>query len=86
MGAAGVGLAALGAHRSGRADLTTAAHFLLFHAAAVLGTLIFSFDLTLIGRADAWPLPAAAAVGGLGMIGGWFLVVVAAVLSETRQR
>ena len=36
-GAAGVGLAAAGAHVSGGPSLTTAANFLLFHATALLG-------------------------------------------------
>ena len=35
-GAAGVALAALGAHRSGNPNVTTAAYFLLFHAAALV--------------------------------------------------
>ena len=34
-GAAGVGLAAVGAHRSGSPTVTTAAYFLLFHAAGL---------------------------------------------------
>ncbi len=36
-GAAGVALAAAGAHRSGNPNVTTAAYFLLFHAAALVG-------------------------------------------------
>ncbi len=36
-GAAGVGLAAAGAHVSGGSTVTTAANFLLFHAAALVG-------------------------------------------------
>ena len=36
MGASGVGLAAAGAHRSGNPNVTTAAYFLLFHAAAII--------------------------------------------------
>ena len=36
MGASGVSLAAAGAHRSGNPNVTTAAYFLLFHAAAVI--------------------------------------------------
>ena len=110
MGAAGVALAALGAHRPGASDLTTAAYFLLFHAAAVLGctaasretarpvawlgaasvlvvgTLLFSADLGLIGLADARPAPLAAPIGGAGMIMGWLVVAVAAVLGEKRQQ
>ncbi len=35
MGAAGVALAAVGAHRSGNPNVTTAAYFLLLHATAV---------------------------------------------------
>jgi uncharacterized membrane protein YgdD (TMEM256/DUF423 family) len=38
MGAAGVALWAMAAHKPGAASLVTAAHFLLFHAAAVIGT------------------------------------------------
>lgn len=37
MGASGVGLAAAGAHRSANPIVTTAAYFLLFHAAALVG-------------------------------------------------
>jgi uncharacterized membrane protein YgdD (TMEM256/DUF423 family) len=37
MGAAGVALWAMAAHRPGAASLVTAAHFLLFHACAVIG-------------------------------------------------
>lgn len=37
MGAAGVTLSAVGAHRSGNPNVTTAAYFLLFHAAALVG-------------------------------------------------
>ncbi len=37
MGACGVALAAAGAHRSGNPIVTTAAYFLLFHAAALVG-------------------------------------------------
>ncbi len=36
-GAAGVALAAAGAHRSGNPNVVTAAYFLLFHAAALVG-------------------------------------------------
>jgi uncharacterized membrane protein YgdD (TMEM256/DUF423 family) len=36
MGAAGVALAAVGAHRSGNPNVTTAAYFLLLHAAAII--------------------------------------------------
>lgn len=36
MGASGVGLAAAGAHRAGNPNVTTAAYFLLFHAAAII--------------------------------------------------
>lgn len=36
-GAAGVALAAAGAHRSGNPNVTTAAYFALFHAAALVG-------------------------------------------------
>ena len=36
-GAAGVALAAVGAHMSGSSTVTTSAYFLLFHAAALLG-------------------------------------------------
>ena len=36
-GAAGVGLAAIGAHRSGNPAVTTSAFFLLFHAGALVG-------------------------------------------------
>lgn len=36
-GAAGVALAAAGAHRSGNPNVATAAYFLLFHAAALVG-------------------------------------------------
>jgi uncharacterized membrane protein YgdD (TMEM256/DUF423 family) len=37
MGGAGVALWAMAAHRPGAASLVTAAHFLLFHACAVIG-------------------------------------------------
>lgn len=36
VGAAGVALAAIGAHHSSNPNVTTAAHFLLFHAPALL--------------------------------------------------
>ena len=36
MGAAGVALWAMAAHRPGAASLVTSAHFLLFHAAAII--------------------------------------------------
>ena len=42
LGAAGVALAALGAHRSGSPLVTTAAYFLLFHAAAITSLCAFA--------------------------------------------
>jgi uncharacterized membrane protein YgdD (TMEM256/DUF423 family) len=39
MGAAGVTLWAMAAHRPGAASLVTVAHFLLFHACAVMGVI-----------------------------------------------
>lgn len=44
MGAAGVTLAAVGAHHSSNPNVTTAAYFLLFHAPALLGLSALSRD------------------------------------------
>lgn len=52
-----------------------------FAWAAVLlavGTMTFAADLAAVAFAEWRPLPMAAPVGGLMMIGGWLLVVLAA--------
>jgi uncharacterized membrane protein YgdD (TMEM256/DUF423 family) len=61
-GAAGVALAAIGAHRSGNPSVTTAADFLLFHAAALVG---FS---ALTAQASSKGLLVAASIIALGVI------------------
>ena len=59
MGAAGVGLAAWAAHRTGGDILTTAALFLLIHASAVSGLAL---------RRDGWPILGPATVLAVGAI------------------
>ncbi len=62
-GAAGVALAAAGAHRSGNPNVVTAAYFLLFHAAALVGLCTAA---TIARRAA--PLMVAASLIALGTL------------------
>ena len=62
LGAAGVGLAAVGAHRSGNPEVTTAAYFLLFHAPALLALCAFA------GRRVDRGLLVAGSLIGLGAV------------------
>lgn len=64
-GASGVALAAMSAHVTGGASLMTAAHFLLFHAAALMGIIATCARL---GRGRATLL-----VGGLAIALGTIL-------------
>ena len=62
-GAAGVALAAAGAHRSGNPNVTTAAYFLLFHAAALVALCTAA-----AGTRRAGPLMAATSLIALGTL------------------
>jgi uncharacterized membrane protein YgdD (TMEM256/DUF423 family) len=111
MGAGGVTLWAMAAHRAGGAQMVTAAQFLLLHAAVVigltaarkqalladtaariaisvllLGTTLFSGDLTLRVLAGSGLLPFAAPAGGFLMIGGWLLAAVSAIKTDRRDQ
>ena len=105
MGAAGVMIAAAGAHGGGGDLSRTAAEFLLIHAGVVVavtaaarsvfhaggwivlvaasvlaaGTIAFSADLAILALLTARPFPAAAPIGGLGMVAGWLLIGVGAL-------
>ena len=63
-GAAGVGLAAAGAHLPGGATVTTAAYFLLFHAGALVA---------LCGTAATLPRPRGICLAGSGIALGVLL-------------
>ena len=63
-GAAGVALAAAGAHRSGNPNVVTAAYFLLFHATALVG--LCTAAATVARRAA--PLMVAASLIALGTL------------------
>ncbi|WDR05365.1 DUF423 domain-containing protein [Devosia rhodophyticola] len=59
-----------------------------FGAAAlllVLGTLVFVSDLALRQGLGVAPLPLAAPVGGVAMIGGWALVVLGAIAGQATE-
>ena len=78
-GASGVALAAVSAHVTGDATLMTASHFLLFHAAALMGIIAICMRL---GRGRAVLL-----AGGLVMALGTILFsgdLVARTLLETK--
>lgn len=62
-GSAGVALAAIGAHRSGNPNVVTAAYFLLFHAAALVG-----LTTAAAGARRATPLMIAASLLALGTL------------------
>jgi uncharacterized membrane protein YgdD (TMEM256/DUF423 family) len=91
-GAAGVALSAYAAHADGGANLTTAATFLLIHAAAVAGLcaggttrrgLLQAASLLVIGitlrtLTGASPMRMAAPTGGVMLIVGWLWLAFAA--------
>lgn len=59
----------------------------LFSIAALLlglGTVIFAGDLGLREWLGHGAFPGAAPLGGVGMIGGWLVVVVAALVGKSR--
>ncbi len=104
MGAAGVALAAAGAHVAPDTGLDSAARILLLHAAAMLGaaalaekgilwrplalaalaawlvgSVLFSGDITLRAFFGHRLFPMAAPSGGLVLIAGWLVLAAAAV-------
>ncbi len=66
-GAAGVGLAAAGAHLTGGTTLTTAAYFLLFHAGALVAFCAFALA---VPRAFGVCLTASGIALGAGLFSG----------------
>lgn len=68
MGAAGVAAAAAAAHVGGGANLETAAHFLLFHAAALAG--LCALSLNVARGAAALKIAAGAIVAGTLLFSG----------------
>lgn len=103
MGAAGVALAAAAAHAAPGTGLESAAHMLLFHAAAVvggsallerdllarwpllialggwvLGTALFSGDISLRAFTGNRLFPMAAPTGGTLLIVAWVMLSIAA--------
>ena len=109
MGAAGVALAAAGAHGKPGMGLESASLMLLVHAPAViaacaalhqgllvrplalaaivgliLGTALFSGDVSLRAFAGARLFPMAAPAGGSILIGAWLLLAVAAIAAALR--
>lgn len=71
------------AHGPALLALGLAGHGKLLHLAAALlsvGTLIFAGDLAMREWLGHGVFPWAAPIGGLGMIGGWFAIIVAALV------
>ena len=110
MGAAGVTLAAAGAHVASGVGLESASQMLLFHACAtigavlavqagllsprtgllaaagfVLGTALFSGDLSLRAFAGTPLFRMAAPSGGVIMIASWLVLALAALVARLRR-